>query len=69
MPSAGAIDLAGLDIGSASMAELLSVDIGLWREEAALSARDFKALGDLLPPALWREHAALVDRLERVDAA
>jgi phosphoenolpyruvate carboxykinase (GTP) len=62
LPVAGALDLDGLDISDANMAELLRVDPAIWREEANASAADFKKLGDV-PEALWTEHHALEARL------
>jgi len=67
VPEAGALDISGLDLSDEKMELLLTVDREVWKEEAALSARDLKKLGDRLPPALWREQEALVARLESAE--
>ncbi len=63
VPPAEALDLAGLDLSPEKVELLLEVDPVVWRDEAELSARDFAAYGDRLPPALRQEHEALVERL------
>ena len=65
LPRAGALDLDGLDMGDADMAELLRVDPVTWREEAGASASDFKKMGNI-PDALWAEQHALEARLGAV---
>ena len=67
VPEAGALDISGLDLSDEKMELLLTVDREVWKEEAALSGRDLKKLGDRLPPALWREQEALVARLESAE--
>jgi len=67
VPEAGALDISGLDLSDEKMELLLTVDREVWKEEAALSERDLKKLGDRLPPALWREQEALVARLESAE--
>ena len=62
IPAPGALDLDGLTIGEADLAELLRVDPATWRQEAAGNARDLEKLGDL-PPAIWDEQRALEQRL------
>jgi phosphoenolpyruvate carboxykinase (GTP) len=62
LPVAGALDLDGLDVTAADMAELLRVDPAVWREEARASAEDFEKLGNV-PAALLAEQAALEARL------
>jgi phosphoenolpyruvate carboxykinase (GTP) len=62
LPSPDALDLAGLDISAEDMAQLLSVDVALWRQEAAGNGRDLASLG-ALPPALAEQQKALEDRL------
>jgi phosphoenolpyruvate carboxykinase (GTP) len=63
VPDAEALDLDGLAIDQADLEQLLSVDIEAWRHEAALIPAHFERFGDQLPPALWDEHRALVERL------
>jgi phosphoenolpyruvate carboxykinase (GTP) len=67
VPEAGALDISGLDLSDEKMELLLTVDREVWKEEATLSGRDLKKLGDRLPPALWREQEALVARLESAE--
>ena len=63
LPTAGALDLEGLDLADADQDLLLSVDGSVWRQEAALSREYLESFGDRLPPALWREQEALEARL------
>jgi len=63
LPTAGALDLEGLDLADADQDLLLSVDGSVWRQEAALSRDYLASFGDRLPPALWREQEALEARL------
>ena len=61
-PEAGALDISGLGVSDAQMAELMAVDVAQWREEAAGNARDLAALGRL-PGALGEQQKALEARL------
>ena len=63
LPAPGALDLEGLDLPANALAELLAVDPAVWSEEARASADDLGALGERVPPALWREQDALELRL------
>jgi phosphoenolpyruvate carboxykinase (GTP) len=63
VPTADALDLGGLGLAAAKLDELLTVDPVIWREEAALAARDLAKLGDRLPGAMREEQAALEARL------
>ena len=63
VPTPAALDLDGLDLDPADLAELLSVDPETWRREAGLIPAHFERFGDHLPAGLWEEHAQLVDRL------
>ncbi|MFF4773922.1 phosphoenolpyruvate carboxykinase (GTP) [Microtetraspora fusca] len=58
-----ALDTKGLDVSESDMAELLSVDPEIWREEASLVPSFFETFGDHLPKELWDEYRALVARL------
>ena len=69
LPRADDLDVAGLSIGDAQLETLLSVDRAIWRHEAELNAKDLKALGERVPPALWREQAGLEERLGMTEAA
>jgi len=61
-PADGELDISGLDISAAQMAELMAVDTAQWRQEAAGNARDLAALGRL-PDALEAQQKALEARL------
>ncbi|HEY0270178.1 MAG TPA: phosphoenolpyruvate carboxykinase (GTP) [Sphingomonas sp.] len=63
VPAAGALDVSGLGLDPAGLEELLAVDAGVWREEAALAGADLARLGDRVPPAIWHEQSALEARL------
>ena len=63
VPTPDSLDLNGIEIDAAKLGELLAVDAGTWREEAALAARDLKKLGDRVPSAIWDEQQALEQRL------
>uniref|UniRef100_UPI0037D9BE8A phosphoenolpyruvate carboxykinase (GTP) n=1 Tax=Sphingomonas nostoxanthinifaciens TaxID=2872652 RepID=UPI0037D9BE8A len=69
LPERGDLDLAGLSIAPDHLAALTSVDVAIWRQEAALNDADLRKLGDAVPPALWREQAALQERLGEALAA
>ncbi|MEJ7935381.1 phosphoenolpyruvate carboxykinase (GTP) [Sphingobium sp. AN558] len=62
IPTREALDLDGLSLGDAAIAELLNVDPAIWRQEAQGNARDLEKLGNL-PPAIWEEQKALEQRL------
>ncbi len=61
LPSQGAINVDGLDVSDADLAELLRVDHDEWRAEVPLIREHFAQFGDRLPAAL----SAAVDDLER----
>ncbi|HUR76735.1 MAG TPA: phosphoenolpyruvate carboxykinase (GTP) [Acidimicrobiales bacterium] len=63
LPAPGAIDLTGLDIPAADMAELLSVDPEEWRVEVPSIEEHFATFGDRVPDALCDELAELEKRL------
>jgi len=69
VPSRESLDLSGLDLTEAQLATLLDVDVEVWTEEAALIPAFYGRFGDRLPKALWNQHAALVERLERERAS
>jgi phosphoenolpyruvate carboxykinase (GTP) len=64
VPTAGALNLAGLDLAPATVDALLHVDRGDWEREAADQGEFFSQFGDHLPAAVAEEHAALTHRLE-----
>jgi phosphoenolpyruvate carboxykinase (GTP) len=63
VPAPGALDVSGLGLSEDQMELLLSVDLEVWREEAALIAPDYEKFGHRLPDGLWREYEALLSRL------
>jgi phosphoenolpyruvate carboxykinase (GTP) len=67
LPAPGAIDLDGLDVSESDMEELLRVDIGEWKKEAATIEEHYKKFGDRLPPELGRQLEALRERLEETE--
>ncbi len=64
VPTREALDLGGLDLSDAALATLLDVDVDVWSEEASLIPEFYAQFDDRLPAALWRQHDALVDRLD-----
>lgn len=69
LPTRAALDLSGLDLTEAQLDTLLSVDAEVWTEEASLIPEFFIQFEDRLPPALWRQHEALTQRLDAARAA
>ncbi|HVE62438.1 MAG TPA: phosphoenolpyruvate carboxykinase (GTP) [Mycobacteriales bacterium] len=63
VPTRESLDLDGLDIPAEDLDLLLSVDAGIWKQEAGLIPEFFAQFGDHLPKQLVEEHAALVERL------
>ena len=64
VPTAQALDLDGLDLDEADLAELLAVDKAAWQREAGLIPAHLERFGKHLPAALWDEHRDLVARLD-----
>jgi len=64
LPAPGAIDLDGLDVSESDMEDLLMVDIGEWKKEAATIEEHYRKFGDRLPPELGRQLEALRERLD-----
>ncbi|GAA2101874.1 phosphoenolpyruvate carboxykinase (GTP) [Actinomadura alba] len=63
IPARKALDTSGLDIDDADLDTLLSVDLEVWRQEAALIPEFFDTFGDHLPQGLRDEYNALINRL------
>jgi phosphoenolpyruvate carboxykinase (GTP) len=65
VPGADAIDVSGIEheVDPRTMHELLSIDVASWREELADQEQFFRRFGDRLPAEIWRQHAALAQRL------
>ena len=64
MPADGALDLSGLDLPAADLAELLKVDKESWLAEIPGIEEHFAKFGDRLPASLNTELAKLKARLE-----
>ncbi len=62
-PKPEAINIEGLDIDLATVTDLLSVDVSLWREEAKGIHEFYAKFGDRLPQELNNQLAALEKRL------
>lgn len=69
VPTADALTLDGLDISSATIQELLAVDIAEWQKEAEEIGIFFKKFGKSLPAELREEQAHLTERLNPVTSA
>ena len=65
LPTRAALDLDGLEISDRDLDLLLSVDVDVWKQEAALMPEYFGQFGGHLPQAITDEHRALVERLDR----
>ncbi len=64
LPSEEALDLDGLDVPKAALAELLHVDVQGWLNEIPLIEKYYDQFGDRVPKALRKELAELRQRLE-----
>jgi phosphoenolpyruvate carboxykinase (GTP) len=63
LPTADALDVAALDLSPSAVETLLSVDTGVWSEEAARNRTFLEEFGAPIPPALMRQQQALEERL------
>ncbi len=63
IPTANGIDLDGLDLPAATLAELLAVDNEAWRGEIPLIEEHFASIGERLPTELADELRELEKRL------
>ncbi len=66
LPTKDSLDLSGLSIDDTALDTLISVDLDVWDEEAALVTPHYERFGDRLPKRLWDEHKALLQRLKDV---
>ena len=64
LPTKAAFDIEGLEIDDRVFDVLLSVDVDVWRQEAALIPDFLRTFGDRMPAEIWDEHAALLARLD-----
>jgi phosphoenolpyruvate carboxykinase (GTP) len=67
-PEKASLDTSGLQLSDEQLELLLGVDAEVWKQEAALIGPDYARFGDTLPEALWAQHRALLERLERAPA-
>ena len=65
VPSAGDLDLDGLDVDAADVAAALAVNAAEWREELPLIEEWLEFVGDKLPTGVKDEFEALKQRLAR----
>jgi len=63
LPAPGALDISGLDLTDADMAELLAVDKEAWLAEIESIEGNYKDYGDKLPAVLAEQLEALKARL------
>jgi phosphoenolpyruvate carboxykinase (GTP) len=64
LPAPGAIDLTGLHVSEANMAELLRVDVEGWTAELPLIRKHLDRFGSRLPQGLQQEFSSLEKRLQ-----
>ena len=64
LPAPGSLDVDGLALDPHVLAQLITVDISVWRGEAALIPDAYARFGAHLPPELQTQHDRLVERLE-----
>ena len=63
IPADGALNLDGVDVTEAQLAELFSIEPDRWLAETDLTAEYYAKFGDRVPQALHGQLAALRDRL------
>jgi phosphoenolpyruvate carboxykinase (GTP) len=63
LPAPGTLDMSGLNLPAADVAELLAVDAEGWKKEAQDIAGYYAKFGDRLPPALQEQLRKLNERL------
>jgi phosphoenolpyruvate carboxykinase (GTP) len=68
LPAPGALDMSGLNVSEAAMAELLKVDIDGWTNELPLMQKHYDKFGTKLPKGLRDELASLEQRLQGAGA-
>jgi phosphoenolpyruvate carboxykinase (GTP) len=64
LPATDALDLAGLDLPSQNLAELLRVDVAAWTAELPPMRKHYERFGSHLPQGLRDELAELEQRLQ-----
>jgi phosphoenolpyruvate carboxykinase (GTP) len=68
VPALDGIERDGLDIGTSTLKELLSVQREEWEQEVASQRQFFEKFGTRLPEEMHTEHEQLAQRLSRVRA-
>jgi len=63
VPTMDSLDVTGVDVSSADMAELLDVDFDEWRAEVPSIRQHFAQFGERLPAALHAQLDELESRL------
>ncbi|MET9466798.1 phosphoenolpyruvate carboxykinase (GTP) [Streptomyces sp. NPDC006544] len=63
LPTVASLDTDGLDLPTADLEFLLTVDKEVWRDEASLVPAHLNTYGDHTPKELWDQYEALVQRL------
>ena len=63
VPTKSALDLHGLDLSDAAVAQLLRVDPAEWAEAVHGQENFFESFGDRLPPGILEEHDQLAHRI------
>lgn len=63
VPTAEALDIEGLDVSTADVAEALAVNVDEWKQEIPLIEEWFEFVGDKLPTGIKDEFEALKQRL------
>jgi phosphoenolpyruvate carboxykinase (GTP) len=64
LPKAEDIDLEGLDISMDTLKDLLTVDMNIWKEEAAGIRKFYTGFGDKMPKELTDELNKLEEKLK-----
>ncbi len=65
LPAPGSLDTANLDVSSAVLGELMSIDTGQWKAEMASVGEYFDAFGERLPSALKEEQLRVTRALDK----
>jgi phosphoenolpyruvate carboxykinase (GTP) len=65
LPTPDAIGAPELGLSPRQAEALLTVDRDSWLSETKESARFLEHIGDRVPPEVYEEHRALVERLQR----
>jgi phosphoenolpyruvate carboxykinase (GTP) len=68
LPAEQSLDVAGLKLDDATLAELLKVDADEWLSEVSRYREFFSTLGNKLPPGIKRQADELESRLKRAKA-